>query len=334
MVFGYAGAVLAGFLLTAIRKWTGRPTLDGAPLLVLSVVWSAARVLPFLPRVPPLAAALVDVAFWLGLLAGCGRPIVRARNRRNYGFIVLLSAFVLADVLSHANRLGFVHGEFWGAHSLGVDLVALAIAVMTGRVVPSFTRNATRGAAIVETPRHDRLIVACLVVTAAFDAASLAPSFSAVPAFVSGVAVLARARYWGPKYTLREPLLWSLHLAHAWLGVGLVLRGLVPWVSWLPPSVALHAVTAGGIGLITFAMMVRVTLGHTGRMLRVPPAVSVTMGLLATSALIRVLGPIVAASHLSVVLAVAGALWSAAFAGYLVVYARALASPRVDGLPG
>lgn len=334
MVFGYAGAVLAGFLLTAIRKWTGRSTADGIPLLVLCVLWSGARVLPFLPRVTPLAAAVVDVAFWLGLLVACARPIVQARNRRNYGFVALLSAFVLAVTISHANRLGFVHAEFWSAHSLGVDLVALAIAVMAGRVVPSFTRNATRGTHISETPRHDRLVVACLALVAALDAASLPTRWSAVPAGISGIVVLARARYWGPQYTLRDPLLWSLHLAHAWLGLGLVLRGLVPWVAWLPPSVALHVVTVGGVGLITFSMMTRVTLGHTGRMLRVPRAIGASMGLLAMSALIRVIGPMVAASHLSHVLAVAGAFWSASFAGYLGVYGRALVTARVDGLPG
>jgi uncharacterized protein involved in response to NO len=205
---------------------------------------------------------------------------------------------------------------------------------MAGRVVPSFTRNATRGTDISETPGHDRLAVVCLALVTALDAASLSPHWSAVPAGVAGIVVLARARHWGPKYTVREPLLWSLHLAHAWLGFGLVLRGLVPWVAALPPSIALHAITAGGIGLVTFSMMTRVTLGHTGRMLHVPPGVGVLLGLLATSGLIRVVGPMVAASRLSVVLAVAGALWSASFAGYLLVYGRALVTPRVDGLPG
>jgi uncharacterized protein involved in response to NO len=334
MVFGYAGAVLAGFLLTAIRKWTGQPTADGLPLLVLCALWTGARILPFLPVVPTLVAASVDVGFWVGLFTACARPILRARNRRNYGFILLLAAFVLAAMISHANRLGYVHGDFWGAHSLGVDLVALAIVVMAGRVVPSFTRNATRGTDISETPGHDRFAVVCLALVTALDAASLSPRWSAVPAGVAGIVVLARARHWGPKYTLREPLLWSLHLAHAWLGFGLVLRGLVPWVAALPPSIALHAITAGGIGLVTFSMMTRVTLGHTGRMLHVPPRVGVLLGLLATSGLIRVVGPIVAASRLSVVLAVAGALWSASFAGYLLVYGRALVTPRLDGLPG
>jgi uncharacterized protein involved in response to NO len=121
MVFGYAGAVLAGFLLTAIRKWTGQPTADGLPLLALCALWTGARILPFLRLVPPLVAASVDVGFWVGLFAACARPIVRARNRRNYGFILLLGAFVLAAMISHANRLGYVHGDFWGAHSLGVD---------------------------------------------------------------------------------------------------------------------------------------------------------------------------------------------------------------------
>lgn len=333
MVFGYTGAVLAGFLLTAIRKWTQQPTLDGWRLGALCLVWSSARVAPFVTSVPAATGALLDLAFWILLLAACARPILRAGNRRNYGFIGLLTAFALAASCSHANRLGYVHGEFWSVRSLGVDLVAIAIVVMTGRIVPSFTRNATRAADISETPTYDRVAIIASVFVALLDALSAPSGLSAVPAAVAGAAVLGRARHWGPKHTSSDPLLWSLHLAHASLGAGLLLRGLTPWVG-LPPSIALHAITAGGIGLATLSMMIRVTLGHTGRMLQVPASIGAALALLSAAALLRVLGPLLAPSHLTVALTLAGILWSAAFAGYLLRYGRALVAPRVDGVPG
>jgi uncharacterized protein involved in response to NO len=155
-----------------------------------------------------------------------------------------------------------------------------------------------------------------------------------VPAGVAGLLVLLRARHWGARYTLNDPLLWILHLAHAWIGIGLALRGLAPFVPGIPPSIALHAVTAAGIGLLTLGMMTRVTLGHTGRMLAVPPSIGVAFGLLAFSAVLRVGGPLVAPSHLTIVLGAAAALWATSFCLYLVVYGRALVTRRSDGQPG
>jgi uncharacterized protein involved in response to NO len=146
--------------------------------------------------------------------------------------------------------------------------------------------------------------------------------------------VLARGFHWGTKHTFRQPLLWVLHLGHAWVGIGLVLRGLVPLFPSLPPSLALHAVTAGGLGLLSFGMMTRVTLGHTGRMLAVPRSIGIAMHALACCALLRVCGPLVAPFHVPLVLGLAGTLWSAAFVTYIVVYAGALLSRRVDGRPG
>jgi uncharacterized protein involved in response to NO len=166
------------------------------------------------------------------------------------------------------------------------------------------------------------------------DAVSAPAPFSALPAGVAGLVVLARARHWGARHTLRQPLLWSLHLGHAWLGAGLLARGLVPVVPALPASVALHAVTVGGLGILAFSMMTRVTLGHTGRMLAVPTSIGVAMGVLLICALLRVFGPLVAPGQLGQVLGVAGALWSAAFFTYVVAYAKALVTRRVDGEPG
>jgi uncharacterized protein involved in response to NO len=333
MVFGFTGAVFAGFLLTAIRRWTGENTVDGWRLGALFAVWLGARALPFVPGAGRVAAA-VDVAFFVGLLCSCAVPIVRSRNRRNYGFLGLLAGLTLAVAVSHANRLGYLAGDFWAVRSFGVDLVTIGIIVMTGRIVPSFTRNATEARDIADTPRYDRAAALAVVVVTVLDAFSAPQSWSAAPAGLAGVLVLARARHWGAHHTLRHPLLWILHLGHAWVAFGLMLRGLAAVMPALPASLPLHAITAGGIGLLTFGMMTRVTLGHTGRLLAVPRSVALAMGALAVAALLRVVGPLAAPTELPVVLGTAGALWSGAFAAYALRYGRALFAPRIDGLPG
>jgi uncharacterized protein involved in response to NO len=333
MVFGFAGAVIAGFLLTAVSNWTGRKTLDGGLLALLCLVWLAARVLPFVSGAG-FVAAIVDIVFWLGLLAACAVPIVVSRNRRNYGFLVLLSGFSAAAAVSHANRLGYLMRDTWGVHSLGVDLVTVALVVMTGRVVPMFTRNATGASDIVESPIYDRLATIAVALVVVLDIAGVSSLYSAPPAGFAGAMVLARARHWGISHTFGKPLLWVLHVGHAWVGVGLVLRGLVPLFPSLPPSLALHAVTAGGLGLLSFGMMTRVTLGHTGRMLAVPRSIALAMHALVCCALLRVFGPLVLPFHVPIVLGLAGTLWTAAFVTYVVVYASALMSRRVDGRPG
>jgi len=333
MVFGFTGAVFAGFLLTAIRRWTGKATVSGWRLGALFAIWLVARLLPFVPGAAR-GAAVVDLAFFVGLFVACAIPIVRSRNRRNYAFIGLLGGLTLAVTISHANRLGYLHGEFWAVRSFGIDLVTIGMVVMTGRIVPSFTRNATDAKDIAETPGHDRAAALALVLVTVLDAVSSPKAWSAAPAALAGVLVLARARRWGAAHTLRHPLLWILHLGHAWVGVGLMLRGLGAVAPSLPSTLALHAITVGGIGLLTFGMMTRVTLGHTGRLLAVPRSVAIAMVALALAALIRVVGPLLAPTELPLVLGTAGALWSVAFAAYALFYGKALFTPRVDGLPG
>jgi uncharacterized protein involved in response to NO len=334
MVFGFAGAVLAGFLLTAVGNWTSRATLEGWGLGALVAWWFCARILPFVPSGSGAVAAIVDVVFWLALLVACARPIVATRNRRNYGFLVLLAGFAFAAAVSHANRLGYVSRDGFSVHSVGVDLVTVALVVMTGRVVPMFTRNATGATDIRESKFVDRTAAAATASLVVLDLAAAPAVVGAIPALVAGVSLLVRAAFFGPRHVLGSPLLWVLHLGHLWVAVGLVLRGLVPLMPSLPPSIALHAVTAGGLGLLSFGMMTRVTLGHTGRMLVAPRSTALAMLALAIAAVLRVVGPLAAPAHVPFALGSAAILWSAAFLTYVFAFGRALVTPRVDGRPG
>ena len=143
----------------------------------------------------------------------------------------------------------------------------------------------------------------------------------------------ARAARWGMQHTFGNPLLWILHVGHAWVAIGLLLRGASVLVPAVPSSMGLHALTAGAIGALTLGMMARVSLGHTGRMLAAPKLVSVAFVVITVATLLRIVAPLAGASQLPL-LAVAGSLWALSFAAYLVSYAPMLLSPRVDGRPG
>jgi uncharacterized protein involved in response to NO len=334
MVFGFATAVIAGFLLTAIGNWTGRDTAVGPALGLLALLWLSGRVaLLAADALPRGLAAGIDLAFLPALVIACARPIVATKNRRNYGFVVMLSALWLANLGVHLGALGIRPEWLRLGNLVGIDLVIIAIVLMAGRVVPMFTRNATKVDSIRNIPLLDRAAVASVVLLTLLDAASLDVRAATAVAGLAGILTLARTAFWGARHTLAHPLLWVLHLGHAFIPLGLLLRAAAALTPAIPSSSSLHALTAGAIGAVTLGMMTRVGLGHTGRMLAVPRVVSGAFALLLVGAALRVVAPFFLAPYITLV-TIAGVLWTAAFAIYLASYAGALASPRVDGKPG
>lgn len=331
MVHGFTVAVVAGFLLAAVSNWTGRETATGRPLLLLAGVWVAARIMFFL--VPGWLGAAVDLAFLPLVAVAIGRPIVAAKDRRNFAFVVLLAALWVANGLVYLDVAGWLPGGAVAANRAAVYLIAVIILVVTGRVVPMFTRNATGVTSIRNLPRVDVVAVAA---TAGVALAQAWPNAVVVAALagVAGVATLVRMGRWGTRHTLGNPLLWVLHLGHAAVGIGLCLVALRAIVPTMPVSAPVHAVTVGGIGLLTIGMMSRVSLGHTGRPIRVGSVMAVAFAAVASAALLRVVGPWAWPAHTSETLWMAGIAWAGGFALFTGAYAPILLAPRVDGKPG
>jgi uncharacterized protein involved in response to NO len=322
MLSGFAFAVVAGFLLTAVRNWTSRETARGIGLAVLASLWILARVAALAGDVG-IAEGVVEIALFLGVLGAILRPIVKSRNLRNAPFLVVLALWSVLDGLVH-----FAPARASWALARELDLVVFLMVVITGRVVPGFTQNAIPDLEVVRSPRIDRAAIALAVATFLAGILPVPPTVGGALAILAGVAVLVRARGWGFARTLRSPILWVLHLGHAWLGVGLVLRGLPVFVPSIPPTLGLHALTAGAIGTLTLAMMTRVALGHTGRQLRAPPFAVIGYGLVTAAAVLRA----IAAIAPSVLLwTLAATVFSAAFAAFLVAYTGILFGPRADG---
>ncbi len=324
MVFGFALAVIAGFLLTAVANWTGRETATGLPLALLALLWIAGRVAVLAgDLLPGRLAAGIDLAFIPSLAIALARPIINTKNRRNYGFLGLLALLFSANSMMHAGALA-------KGSRLGVELVVVMIVVITGRVLPMFTKNTTRLEHIRSHPLLDRAAIGATVLLALADVGGVDETWTDRLALVAGIFVLARMLHWGGRHTLRHPLLWILHAACGFVGLGLLLRFFVPW----SPSTWLHALTAGGIGLATLGMMARVALGHTGRMLVPPKLVVVAFWLCLLAALIRVFGPLAGSAIYLPAMILSGSAFALAFALYLVAYAPMLSAVRVDGRPG
>jgi uncharacterized protein involved in response to NO len=321
MILGYAFAVIAGFLLTAVRVWTGRPTPTGGALAAIAALWLLARVLALF-SLP--AAAVAGALFAAAVAWGIGRPLVAAGNRRNQFFVVLVLGLGAAGlVLQVWPQLGI---------ALGLDAVLFVMAVVAGRVVPMFTNNAIAGANARRIAWLETAALALILALIALDALELAVP-AAVVALAAAAAHAARLLLWSPQRTLGKPIVWILHVSYAWIVAHLLLRGLAGF-DLVPVALATHALTVGAIGGLTLGMMTRTARGHTARPLRAGAAETAAYALVQLAAVARVLVPLAfPGAYLAATLASA-LFWFGAFATFTVAYVPILSRPRLDGQPG
>ncbi|HET8996829.1 MAG TPA: NnrS family protein [Acetobacteraceae bacterium] len=335
MIFGFAAATVAGFLLTAIPNWTGRMPLQGWPLATLVLLWAAGRIgVLFSAVLGPAAAAVLDLLFPAAFLAVVTREILTGRNWRNLPMVGALTGLLLANALVHAAALGLADTAEFG-NRFAIAILLLLISLVGGRIIPSFTRNwLVKQRPTVPAPvpanRFDTVVLS--VTAVALAAWLLAPGTleTALIGLAAGLAHALRLSRWRGLATLREPLLWVLHLGYAWLAAGFCLLGLQIVVPWLPPFTALHALTVGAIGTMTLAVMTRATLGHTGRPLQASTGTTAIYLLVTVAALLRLLAPF-APAHALPALWLAGLAWSAAFGLFVLLYLPLLAQPRQTG---
>jgi uncharacterized protein involved in response to NO len=332
MVFGFAVAVIAGFLLTAVGNWTQRETATGAPLLGLAAAWLLGRVaMSAAAALPRGWAAATDLAFLPLLAAVLARPLVAARNRRNFVMLAVLAALFVANVFVHLEALGLAPaGSARRACLAAVDVIAFLMLVIAGRVLPMFTRNATGMTTVRSSPALDALTAVGMVGVTALDIAWPETRTAATAAGAVGVLAIARAARWFTRAALRHPLLWILQLGYAWIPVSLLLRAAPSFGAPVWGSLATHAMTAGAIGSLTLGMMARVALGHSGRPLVASRAMSWAFVAITGAAMARVMVPLFAPTLVRPALVAAALLWTAAFGTYLVVYVPVLLSPRID----
>ncbi len=333
MLFGFAVAVIAGFLLTAARNWTGVQTLKGAGLIGLVTLWLLARLAALFPHMLPLwLIALLDLAFIPVLAVALAVPILKANKKPQLVFVVVLAVMFIANVLVHLQLLGVTSATFNTGIVLAINCVLLIIVIMAGRVVPFFTERGAPGSVQKKWPWVERLAIGSVVVLLLIEALLPLPWLLAL---VLGVAAIVHAvRWWGwySKLIWSVPLLWVLHLGYLWLVVGFTLKSLA--VMGMGSEVlALHALAAA-ISVLCIGMMARVALGHTGRKLEIAKVMTWAFALLNVAMAVRVLAPMIVPGMAPQAVVVSGVLWSAAFIIFLSIYIPILVRARVDGQPG
>jgi uncharacterized protein involved in response to NO len=331
MVFGFAAAVITGFLFTAARNWTGLPTPTGRSLAALAALWVAGRVAMLAG--PGLLAAIVDGAFLPLVALSLWFPLKRSGNR-NLFFVGLLLLFAVANGLFHLARLGVIALAPTGPAQGALFLVVIIVSVMSGRVTPSFTQNAIRSARIRRVKGLDAAAIGALAATLVAQLSG-APAWLLVPvALITAALHATRLALWDPLSTLRSPILWILHLSYAWIPVGLLLLALSAMGLGIPAALFMHALGAGAVSGTIIGMITRTARGHSGRPLQVGRAETAAYLLVHIGAAIRVFGPLVAPAHYGVLLVAAGTAWSTAFLIYLIVYWPMLAwSQRSEVTP-
>jgi uncharacterized protein involved in response to NO len=309
MLFGFAVAVIVGFLLTAGKAWTGLATPRGAFLGALAALWSAARIAavmgPYalyavldLLLLPVVAAVLVDV-------------LVRARNRRNLPLAGILMLLSLANLCFHLAVIGTIAISPMRALHAALALIVMIECVIAGRVVPAFTNSVKPALNLVARPRLEQATLA-----------------------VTALALLSCRQWsWQPWVTRGRPILWILHAAYGWLPVGFILLAFAQ-IGWLSVSVGLHALAVGATGGLIIGMVTRTARGHTGRPLQASKAEVLAYALVMAAAVLRVVLPIVAPQWFVQSLLAAALAWSAAFVVYLVIYTPWLMTTRLDGKDG
>jgi uncharacterized protein involved in response to NO len=335
MIFGYTSAVMAGFFLTAVPNWTGTRDAKAFFVSLSGLLWLSGRIAVWFSGVlDPLLVAIVDLAFVPLLALNILPRLARKSQARNMVFLFLLTALFTANLLVHLEWMGWFFGTAESGVRLGIFVSAGMIAIVGGRVVPAFTRNAlSRQGQTENLPQSFPPLEKAGILTAMLAALASLPF---VPAIVLGILCLAagvlnffRLIGWKGWLTINAPILWVLHLSFLILAVGYLVYGSSLVFGGIGEIAALHLLAVGAVGCMTLAMMTRASLGHSGRPLKLSTPIVIAFVAVILAALSRTFGTLI--FDYFPVMFMAGALWIAAFSLFAVVYFPILTRKRISG---
>lgn len=332
MLVGFAMAAVAGFSLTAVANWTGRPAINGAPLALLVFFWLTGRLAMLVSGWLPAALVFfLDMLFPVFLALLLSREIIGGRNRRNYPLVVIIFVMAGLDALYHFGASQWLPGGERLAVYLLIHTLLLLVTIIAGRIVPSFTGNWLRQQGQASLPLdNDRVNQATLVLTLLVGlAASFVPThpLTGFLAFAAALVHAFRLSRWKGFATTSNPLLFVLHVAYLWLPIGYALLGCAVFGWLFTPTAALHALTMGAISSMVLAVSTRVALGHTGRPLQAARLTVLAYWILMLAVVVRVLGTLSGSGYMRMIDIAAGG-WMLAFAIFTWVYWPILSRPR------
>ena len=319
MIYGFATAAMAGFLLTAIPNWTGRFPLQGAPLMLLFLLWGLGRAAMAISwSIGALPAALLDMSFLAVFLAAAAREVFAGRNWRNLPALAALLLLLIGNGLTHLDQAGLFATDGLGTR-LGLAVLAGLIGLIGGRIIPSFTRNRLVKMGVAQLPAPpdllDRVGLGILVIALAGWALNVADFLDGILLLAAGIISAIRLARWRGWSIWRDALILALHLGYAWLSVGLALLGISRMSPSVPEVAALHALGGGAVGTMILAVMSRATLAYSGGPQQAGPAIVGAIGLLQLAALLRVAAAFLPDAPMLLV-GTSGAAWTLAFVAF------------------
>jgi len=339
MIFGFGCAIIAGFLLTAVQNWTGARGAQGSTLLFLFLLWLAGRGVVLFPDfLGEVLTTIIDLSFLPTVAFILAKPIVAVKQYRNLFFVPLLLLFTFANLEMH---LAIYYPDTFTitfAGYAGVILVTFLMSVMAGRVTPMFTANGTKTPKATPLPWLDKATNGSLAVAMLSlllqPVVGFSETFFGVLLIIAGIFQTMRWLRWRPWITLSVPLLWSIHIAIKFIAYGLIVLGVSYLIPEVPTNHIWHLLTVGGMGGLILAMISRVSLGHTGRPLSPPKAMTFAYVFITLAALIRAFGPWALPEKTTLFIDISGTFWLFAFGIFVITYAPMLMSARKDGRPG
>ncbi|WP_116475036.1 NnrS family protein [Zobellella maritima] len=338
MIFGFALAIVAGFLLTAIQNWTGMPGVRSWPLALVATLWLLPRLLMPLKGETNTLVMVLDL-LWLPMVAGLlAWPIIQVRQWRNLFFVPLLTLFTLLNALSYYAAVS--HNWLLSERVFITAVLALTglLAVLGGRVIPFFTANATNTSKPVPLPWLEKLSLGSLWLSVLlWLTLPRTPFFNGMLGtllLIAAIAQLTRLVRWNSKLTFNIPLLWVLHLGYCFIPLGLLAMSAAMFKPGISIALASHWLSAGAVGTVILGMIARVSLGHSGRPLEIAKPIVIAFALLILSALLRSLLPMLAPGMTTLAYHASALFWVLAFALFVLSYWPILTRPRIDGRPG
>lgn len=334
MVFGFAAAIVIGFLLSASANWTGQRVSPPGVTLLLFALWLLARVGSFLPALVPSAVVfLADAMVLWGATVTLAVALLRHGSRRNYQFILILAAVATAASVFGLAHAGFMPDVRFALVRVGLDLMLLLMVVMGQRIIPFFTDRRLPRLGVRQSPVL--MVAAPLTVLSGLVAYHLQfPGVAMAMMLVAAVVLVMQLTLWQSWGTWPEPMLWILHIGYLWLATALVFRAGSLGFGWMPYSTASHAVSAGALGALGLGMLARVSLGHTGRPIQASRWMVVAFVLVTLAALLRLMTGFSVPIPMQWLFGLSALAWILAWLIFAISYLPILTGPRVDGRPG
>ncbi|PSU01033.1 NnrS family protein [Photobacterium iliopiscarium] len=335
MLFGFSGAVIVGFLLTAVQTWTGQTGVKGAKLAFLFSLWLIAR-LGLMIATPSYVWMIIDCAWIIVATLFLAMPIIKVKQWRNLFFVPVLIMFTLLNIKYHLMVLKVIPYDLKATALMTLTIIAAVVIVVGGRVIPFFTSRGTKTETITRIPmlEYAALIPIWILLIFTLLPVTVPSSLLAATYLIAAVTNLVRMCRWRSFKTITVPLLWSLHGAYLSMIIGLAWLGGSYINHSMNPTIGIHIIAIGGIGAMILAMMARVSLGHTGRKLQIGRWMIIAFISLFGSLLARTLFVVVMPVATIDAYVISAVLWVIAFTIFAIVYFPVLTKARVDGHPG